>query len=361
MAKQKIRKTVATEKGTKRIAAVRGHKTTKGVKCRADEDHSQFPFFQVYRISRTATLESSMKRAMACKSEFILVKLFATGRNRQRQQLVFTNRRIIVLNIRPSFWSYLWQARGPLDKTPAIGFLLVSILDILSATVDRLLKRARRTAEQLAAVADEDILSLQLGIHKIISGKITATHIAYWEIVEPSLGVTIRRRWFAFHFTKIRGTTCRFIPMGRLRSTASRFLDTADYLLPNQLTVDKVAPVLRALTRHLPPPQINSAETDNSVSVFWPPSIGIGDSRYSVHWANAVTILLAAIALFSLFFLVEATTEKQEWTASMWAVLFGIGALESLAQRRFGEAVTVALTTILLSVSWMITVILSDL
>lgn len=294
---------------------------------------------------------------MACKSEVILAKLFVTARGGQRQQLIFTNRRIIVLNVIAKFRNSIWQMRGNLDKIPVAGFIMVKLLDIFAGALDRLFKRSRRIAEQLSTVVNEDILSLEKH-PKRIAKRIMATSIPYAKIVQPSLGVTIRRRWFAFNLTKIRGLTVRFLPVGRLRSTASRLYDTADYLLPNQLTVDKFVPVLRALKPHLPSAEIYLTETKSAVSVFWPASIGIGTNRWSVRGANAVTIMLTVITLLFLFFtLFIAGSETEVLWGFLWALLSCIGAIDSLAARRFSEAMLIAFLTILLLVGLMVKVI----
>lgn len=317
------------------------HEASEDVAFVIDEDHSQLPFFQVYRVAGTSTLESSMQRALTCEAEVILAKLFVTNRYRQHQQLTFTNRRIIVLDLSTPL-GCLWQMVSVVEKIPVIGWILDIFLGMLKALVGHWLKRDRRNAERLSAVADEAILPPET-LPKKITWRIRATSVPYAKIVQPSLGITIQQRWFAFYFTKIRGATLRFIPVGRLRSALNKFWDAADYLLPERSIVDRLVPVLRAVKPHLPFGEIDLTETDGAVSVRWPAKVGVGASRWSVRGANAVTIGLAAITLF-LFFV--AVTEDDDVFLS--AVVFGVATSLSLAERRFSAAMVYVLIIIVI-------------
>jgi hypothetical protein len=335
-----------SKKGMTRKASVPRHKMSKGITCIVDKEHSQFPFFQVYRIVGTSTLKSSMKRMMACKSEVILAKLFVTTSIGRRQQLIFTNRRIIVLCVATILWDAVWRFINIVEKIPVIGWILGIPLGGLEALIDSLFRRSYRQAEKLNAVSNEATISL-VNRPEMTIKRIMGDSIPYTKIVQPSLGVTIRQRWLAFGLSKIRGTTLRFIPVGRLRSMANRFVDAANFLLPSKLAVNELMPVLRALMPYLPSGEIDLIETKNGVSILWPAYIGIGTSRWSVRAANAVTIILTAITLFYFFAAVIEEDEVYGWLA----VFFGVTTFEILTMRRFGEVMYVVSISILVLIA----------
>lgn len=320
------------------IIVIPRHRMRKAVTYIVDEVHSQPPFFLVYRIAWTSTLETSIQQAMASESEVILARLSVATRVGEHQQLIFTNRRIIELTVMARRWGWwgMWDSLSLVGEIPAIGLILEILLENLKDPIDRLFKRSYRHAYRFNAVANESILSVE-NLPKKIEKRITASAIPYTKIVQPSVGVTIRRRWFAFRFMKIRGTTLRFIPVGRLRSAVNGFFDAANYSLPNQLSVDKLVPVLRALKPHLPSAEINLTETKGSVSVLWPANIGIAGKRGSVRAANIVTIVLAAITL--LISIIALGDEE----LFLLAAFFGLVTLETLAMRRFEEAIVVVI------------------
>lgn len=341
------------------IIVVPRHKMSKAEICIVDEVHSQLPFFIVYRIARTSTLESSIKRAMASESEVILAKLFVISKIRRRkEQLTFTNRRIIILRVQARLWFFVWHVLGGIvGSVPVMGFFLEACLGMFRGLLSRLFKRVYRQTERLGEVGDEVILSMDERRKRVAKG-ILGFSVPYTKIVQPSLGVSIRHHWFAFHLSKIRGTTLRFIPVGRLRSALNGFWDGADYLLPDSCIVDRLKPVLRALQPHLPFGETELTETNRAVSLTWPAHVGVGARRWSVRGTNALTIALAAITLFFLFFTVFMASEETEaWFGFLWAMLSGIGTLLSLQARRFSEAMLIALITIFFLVGWMVIVI----
>ncbi|MCP4612469.1 MAG: hypothetical protein GY845_27540 [Planctomycetes bacterium] len=317
------------------IIVVPGHKKSRAITYIVDEKHSQPPFFIVYRIAWTSALESSIRQAMATKSEIILAKLFVTAP--MLQQLIFTNRRIIVLRVISSCWDRWWRRLEMLGHIPVIGWAMEIFLTLIRYPVFRLFKIDYRHVYRLNAVANEEILSVG-ELPKNFDKKIIAGSLLYTAIVQPSLGITIRRRWLAFGLTKIRGTTLRFIPVGRLRSAVTRFLDVADYLLPNQLNVDKLAPVLRAFKPHLPSTEIDLTEKKHSVSFRWPSDIGIGDTLWSVRRAKILTIVLAAITLFFFVSAIGRLFCEEEYLL-LFAALFAYMTYETLLVRRFAEAI----------------------
>ena len=273
---------------------------------------------------------------MVSNSEIILAKLFITAP--VLQQLIFTNKKIIVLSVISSRWDRWWHRLEVLKNIPVIDWFMDIFLTLIKDPLVRLFKIDYRHVYRLNAVDDKAILSVKKK-PKNIDKKIIISSLPYTKIVQPSLGITIRRRWLAFGLTKIRGTTLRFTPVGRLRSAVTGFLDIAEYLLPNQLSVDKLTPVLRALKLHLPSTEINLTEKEHSVSFRWPADFGIGDKLWSVRRLKILTIVLAAITLF---LLVAAFASQEEFVWLLTAV-FGYLMLKSLTVRRFEQAIMIVI------------------